>query len=156
MASGLVCITLPMTTCAMLSGATFDWASAAFAAWTPRSVALSDLSAPCMVPNAVRLAATMTIDLESLGVVMRMRVSGEVIPGNLAPRRAGVKGGRGSERRVARRGPGPADHDLGALLHAHRKRNLSGCDDPPLRHERVPRPDRALERPVERRELRRV
>ena len=46
MASGLVCTTLPKTTLSMSSGFTPDCAMAAFAAWTPSSVAETSFNEP--------------------------------------------------------------------------------------------------------------
>src|SRR5712671_4921632 len=63
MASALVCNTLPKTTLSTSSRETLDWASAAFAAWTARSVADTSLSEPPYVPKGVRFAARKTISV---------------------------------------------------------------------------------------------
>src|SRR3954465_10624969 len=63
MASALVCRTLPKTTLSTSCGATLDWASAAFEAWTARSVADTSLSEPPYVPKGVRFAARKTISV---------------------------------------------------------------------------------------------
>src|SRR5580765_3422885 len=72
MASELVWTTLPKTTLSKSSGFRPDWAMAAFAACTPRSVADWSFSAPPKVPNGVRLAARKTISVE-MGFIVALR-----------------------------------------------------------------------------------
>src|SRR5580692_514849 len=144
MASALVCITLPTMTCPIASFATPDWASAPFAATTARSLALTPLRAPCMVPNAVRFAPRMTIDLPGsrIGDAPRLvkvlttprRSRGRAVKVLTTPRR--------SRGRAVQGGPGAGDHRIGLAVDAHRQGDLSRRQRPPLGHEGVAGPDR--------------
>src|SRR5579859_6012204 len=67
-------MTLPTITCPIEPLSAEHCSSAPFAATAARSVALTALSAPDIVPNAVRLAATTTTDLERLPISRRVSV----------------------------------------------------------------------------------
>src|SRR5579863_5497733 len=74
MASALVCMTFPTTTCPMVSLSTPLCSRAAFAATTARSVAVRLFSEPSIVPKAVRLAPRMTRGLGSLDMGTELRL----------------------------------------------------------------------------------
>src|SRR5882762_10228505 len=110
----------------MASGAILDCARAALAATTARSLALMPLSAPCMVPNAVRLAPTMTIDLENFAMTLLLLF----------------------ETR-----PRAAEHRFVALFHLHAERDAARPDQPSFGDQRIAGPHRALELRAEAGEL---
>src|SRR5882672_6140207 len=117
-------MTLPTMTWPMSSGRRPLWATAALPACTARSVADTPLSAPPMVPNAVRLAPTMTISFASLPIVYSVRFDP-------------VGNCQSADLR-----PAPGDHRVGALLHRSHNDDLAAIQLPAFGHDGVAGPHR--------------
>src|SRR5256885_15964337 len=110
MASALVWTTLPKTTLSISSGRTPACLMAAFAACTPRSVAVTSFRAPPYVPNGVRLAERKTISV-GMGFMRDLPVGG----GKITRSCAGCDSGRAAKYSEIHERKGPVADFLGEI-----------------------------------------
>src|SRR6266702_5182981 len=161
MASEEVWATLPKTTWSTRSGEIPACASAARAAWTPRSVAERSLSEPPYVPNGVLLAARKTTSVE---VAERMgapsggdlsRTAQQDVHGRSEEERRERGDGEGERRRAAELAPpiagvpGAGGGHPRVELERHRRRAVPGREalDRDLVRGELPLRRRASDRP---------